>query len=220
MPKPRRKGNKSLKPCLHIFCEGEKTEPNYLNGYLNKFHSGNRLLKVVKVEKTPKNTPLQLVEVAVALKNDITTPEKDSFWVVYDREGVSKYSDGLHSRTLEKAVSERVNVAITNVCFEVWLLLHFNEVTAQYSSYEDLLRNSKLKENLKSIGIVKYDKACSDLFSLISNNISDARRRASKMNKSTLTTADRHKSKPYNLNPYTQMHKLLDAIDDFVVKYS
>ena len=54
MPKPRSAANKPVKPILHIFCEGEKTEPNYLNGYLGKFHPGNRRLNVIKVEKTKK----------------------------------------------------------------------------------------------------------------------------------------------------------------------
>ena len=57
MPKVRGYGSKKLKPVLHIFCEGEKTEPNYLNGYLQKNYSGNRLLKVVRVEKTADSTP-------------------------------------------------------------------------------------------------------------------------------------------------------------------
>ena len=96
MPKPRRKSNKKLKPVFHIYCEDEKTEPNYLNGYLNKFHPVNRRLKVIKIEKTRKNTPIQLVNEAVIKKKNKSTPSSDSFWVVYDREAITKYPNSLH----------------------------------------------------------------------------------------------------------------------------
>ena len=79
MPKPRGERKRELKPVLHIFCEGEKTEPNYINGYLKKFCPGNRRLKVIKVEKTRKNTPVQLVDEAVTLKKDRNTPNADVF---------------------------------------------------------------------------------------------------------------------------------------------
>jgi len=216
MPKRRGKGNKQLKPILHIFCEGEKTEPNYLKGYLQKFHSGSRLLKVVKVEKTNKNTPVQLVEEAIKRKRDKNTPDKDVFWVVYDREAQSKYPDELHKKALKSATSADISVALTNICFEVWLLLHFCDLTACYSSCTDLLKNSSLKAELKKIGILKYDKSDNALFDLISNNIPDARRRAGRMNQATLNSSYNTEENPHLLNPYTAVHKLLDAIDCFV----
>jgi len=126
MPKPRgNKKKKKLKPIMHIFCEGEKTEPNYINGYINEYFSSNRLLKVVKVEKTRKNTPVQLVEEAIRLQADNATPSHDVFWVVYDREAKNKYTDDLHKKAQTKAESQGIEVCLTNVCFEVWILLHF-----------------------------------------------------------------------------------------------
>lgn len=216
MPKPRNKGNKPLKPKLHIFCEGEKTEPIYLNGYLNKFHDSNRRLQVVKVQKTKKNTPVQLVEEAIKLKD--VTPPQDIFWVVYDRESKSKYSDFLHKKALDQALKYNINVSLTNVCFEVWILLHFVNSSAPYSSCKNLLSQSQLKSELKKHGITKYDKANKAIFDLISDKatIDSARQRAERMNKTTIGNSNISPDKTYQLNPYTGVHYLLDAIDSFL----
>ena len=65
MPRERGAGQKKLKPRLHIFCEGEKTEPNYLKGYIEHKFPGTRLSPV---RQTSKNTPIQLVEEAIREK--------------------------------------------------------------------------------------------------------------------------------------------------------
>ncbi len=216
MPKKRGGKNKRLKPVLHIFCEGERTEPIYLNSYLNKFHPSNRRLKVIKVEKTKKNTPVQLVEEAIKLKEDSVTPDHDVFWVVYDREAKSKYSDTLHQKALDKAKAANIHVALTNVCFEVWLLLHLVDSTASYSSCKNLLSESPLKSKLKDLGIKKYDKADRKIFDVISPSINKAKERAKKMNAATLKSSYHSIDKPHLINPYTGMPQLLSALDKFV----
>ncbi len=215
MPKPRGAANKPVKPILHIFCEGEKTEPNYLNGYLGKFHPGNRRLNIIKVEKTKKNTPVQLVNEAIKKKK--ASLSSDCFWVIYDRESPLKYSDSLHKNAFDKADSKQINIAITNVCFEVWLLLHFVEVSAPYISCDDLLKNSPLKTKLKENGITKYEKSDTTIFPILEDHIQTAKKRAKKMNSTTIKGS--YNSEPYKLNPYTNVYMLLDAIDKFVKKY-
>lgn len=216
MPKPRGNKNLSVKPVLHIYCEGKKTEPNYLSGYLKTRYPGMRLLQIIKVEKTNKNTPLQLVDTAITTKNDPATPKHDKFWVVYDRESKHKYSNTLHSQTFDKARSQNISVAISNVCFELWILLHFCEVTAPFTCYKNLMSESDLKKKLKSVGINKYEKAGTEVFEKIKGSISDARKRAIRMNTCTIESSNEDKILPYLLNPYTDVYKLLDSIDDFV----
>lgn len=215
MPKPRKRGVKPVKPVLHIYCEGEKTEPIYLRGYINKFHSCSRRSKVIEIEKTRKNTPVQLVEEAVRLKKDQHTPHGDEFWVVYDRESVAKYSEVLHRKAYDKAKANSINVALSNVCFEIWVLMHLVNSNASYSSCDDLLSRSPLRAELNKRGIDKYDKAESKIFEVISNDIGTARERAERMNQATLKSSFDNENTPYKLNPYTQVHNLLDAIDDF-----
>jgi hypothetical protein len=214
MPKPRPKNNIKVKAILRIYCEGEKTEPNYINGYLGRFHNSTKL---VSVEKTKKTTPKQLVEVAAKAKKDKNAFKEDEYWVVYDRESPAKYPDRIHFQALEQANAVGVNVALSNVCFEVWLLLHFNNTAASYTTCDDLLKNSSLKQEVKSLGLNGYEKGCLQLFSrLTDDHIKNARIRASAMNHNTIKSAPANISAVHLFNPYTDVYKLLDAIDDWL----
>ncbi|PNU19851.1 hypothetical protein C2E25_10490 [Geothermobacter hydrogeniphilus] len=207
MPRKRKSNQKNLKPRLHIFCEGEKTEPNYLKGYIERRFPGTRLSPV---RPTPKNTPIQLVEEAIREKEK--NPSGDIFWVVYDREAPTKYPDALHAEARSKADAHGIKIAFSNVCFEVWILLHFQPTVAAYANYDDLQKRSKLKTHIKN-----YDKGTKRLFS--GEEISTARKYAEDLNRRTIAGADPAWTKPYQWNPYTDVYKLLDAIDVFGEKY-
>ena len=215
MPRRRKKGIRSLKPTLHIFCEGEKTEPGYFDGYLDTYDI--RRLKVIKIEKAKSNTPVQLVEEAIAFKRGKEAAREDEFWVVYDRESPNKYDDKLHQAAFDKAAAQDIQIALSNVCFEVWILLHFCYQSRSYTSYDDLIKNSPLKDKLAKIGKSSYKKNDSRaLFDLIEQSIPQARRRAKKMNQHTQQSAPSSHTLPFLLNPYTDVYRLLDAIDEFV----
>ncbi|WP_082881018.1 RloB family protein [Methylomonas sp. DH-1] len=170
MPKPRKnRQEQKLKPVLRIYCEGAKTEPNYLQGYIDRFFPTNRLLKVIRIEDTKKNTPKQLVDEAVVAKKVANKSGlNDSFWVVYDRESEIKYSEELHRNAYKKAQRNDVAVVLSNVCFEVWLLLHFQHTAAPYSCYDELRKNSPLRQEFRKRGISDYDKGEKTIFSLFS----------------------------------------------------
>lgn len=214
MPKPKTRPVKAVKPVLHILCEGEKTEPNYLSSYIEAYCQANRRLQVIKIEKTKANTPVTLVNAAIKEKGKV--PDGDVFWVVYDRESQQKHSDKLHADAYEKAQQKDIKLAISNVCFELWLLLHFQDSAAPYSSYDDLIKNSPLRAECKKRDLADYAKGNKQLFSELSQaEIAQARRRAEKINQASQATAT-SPQRPYQLNPYTDVHKLLAAIDDFI----
>jgi hypothetical protein len=214
MPKPRKPA--SLKPLktLRIFCEGEKTEPGYLRGYLGGLSSSLRK-SVIEIERTRKNTPVQLVEEAIKAKNSPETLPEDEFWVVYDRESVAKYSEELHAKAMSRADRHKVKVSISNVCFEYWLLLHFVNTDAPYSSYSDLIDKSQLNSEIKRQSGKDYGKAAENTFDIVKGGLEAARRRAAKLNKVGIENANPARSKPYHINPYVGVVSLLDAIDAF-----
>lgn len=202
MPKKKNRPEQKLKPLFHIFCEGEKTEPNYLKKYIGRNFPRATLFKI---EKTEKNTPIQLVEEALKVKG--RNPDGDIFWVVYDRESPTKYKDAFHAEARQKA-GTNIHIALSNVCFEVWLLLHFQSSSAQYASCADLLKRSKLKTYIKD-----YDKANNRTYS--SEEIELARKNAERLNTQTKRGANSSSNQCHQWNPYTDIHKLLDEIDKF-----
>ena len=134
------------------------------------------------------------------------------FWVVYDREAAIKYPDALHAEACRKADAQGIKIAFSNICFEVWILLHFQATMAAYTNFDDLKKRSKLRTHIKN-----YDKGIKRLFS--AEEIYAARKRAEALNQRTIAGADPAWVKPYQWNPYTDVYKLLDAIDDFGAKH-
>lgn len=212
MPRPRWNNAPQVVKKLRVFCEGEKTEPYYINGYIRHSRTDNKTS--VEVMDCNKNTPLQLVEAAIKFKNSNRTIQGDEFWVVYDRESVAKISRARHMEAWDKAHTNDINIALNNVCFEFWLLLHFTESSTSYNSFDDLKKNSDLFTEVKKCCGKKYDKASAVLFEKIQNSIKPARDRARKINTAGLTCAG-PQCKPFDINPYTDMPKLLEAIDRF-----
>jgi hypothetical protein len=199
---------------MKIFCEGEKTEPNYINGYLEYIGSSSRR-SVVQVEKTRKNTPVQLVEAAIEAKSSKSTLPDDEFWVVYDREGVAKYSDALHEKARQAAEKSGVSVALSNVCFEYWILLHLVDTQAPFSCYDDLKKVSSLNEEIRKRTGGSYEKNSATIFSVVKDSVDTARKRAARLNAAGKENANRGRDEEHHINPFMGVVKLLDAIDAF-----
>lgn len=214
MPKNRKPS--TLKPLktMRIFCEGAKTEPAYIKAYLASFSRDGRR-SVIEVEKTDKNTAVQLVEEAAKVKTSGNSLPDDEVWVVYDRESVAKYSETMHAKAVKAADKSGVNVAITNVCFEYWILLHLIDTSAPYGSYSDLMKSSNFKAEFRKLTGTDYDKAAKTVFSVTKSKLTVARSRAAKLNAAGVAAAPAGANKPFQINPYVGVVELLDAIDQF-----
>lgn len=204
---------KILKKRMHILCEGEKTEPYYLKGYVMNYAPSKA--NVICVPDVKYNTPIALVDAAILLKNSRDTSSDDEFWVVYDREAVAKYPHTLHAQARTKALANNVRIAFSNICFELWLLQHFGYRNTPYSCCDDLLKHSPLKADLLKVGITDYNKGDPHLFAKIQPGLARARVRAEALNKDSLLASAKEITQPHMLSAYTDIHLLLDAIDAF-----
>ena len=141
----RSKSPGSTGKTILIVTEGEKTEPNYLIGLRNHLKLQAADIHVVKADGTD---PLSVVGCAVELRDQRKREAKrgctvpyDSVWAVFDTERADtnpKLNDAL-----QKARGQKVNVALSNPCFEFWILLHDEYTTAQFAKCEDVIRRIK-----------------------------------------------------------------------------
>lgn len=127
---PRRRQGKSLKrrvgerPVLRtivVFTEGKNSEPDYINGLRRLPHIAENVS--LNIEIRPEHgVPLTLVQLAAERQQD---SEVDECWCVFDVEWPK------HHPNLDRAVSlaqkSNVSLAISNPCFELWLILHHKE---------------------------------------------------------------------------------------------
>lgn len=114
-----------------VFCEGTKTEPEYLRAL--KRERVVREVASVEIRVASRDSgskPLSLVTAAVKARDPSTRGERevDEIWCLYDVEWPKNHP---HLReAAELAKRHDVSVAISNPCFELWLILHFEDQTA------------------------------------------------------------------------------------------
>lgn len=196
---------RSLAPVLHIFCEGSATEPNYLERYKDLFCKNKA---AIQVERNDKTTPIQLVEIAAQMKNSSQAQPNDEFWVVYDRESPARTPEATHQKARDLAQKNGVHIALSNVCFEVWLLMHFQATCAACNTCDELTSRDDFRKWFSG-----YEKGAGCI--LTCKQIEKARKNAKRMNDRTIKGADRSWTVPSKWNPYTNVYELLDAIDEF-----
>lgn len=144
-PKPlaRKKLGLEQRKRFLIVSEGKKTEPGYFEDVKDRLRDD--LVNVRTVGGV--GDPLQVVEHAVRLKKDALKAAKqqkddnlayDQVWCVFDVDDFTRIP-----AALEAAARAKVQVAVSNPCFEVWPLLHFAYSTAYLSSNDapERLRN-------------------------------------------------------------------------------
>ena len=115
-------------PRVLIVCEGTRTEP----AYFRETRHLNRSL--IDLEIRPGGVPKTLVERAVALKQSAAKEAKsqkddnlsyDSVWCVFDID-----EHPFVPEAKQKAKDNNIEVAISNPCFELWVLLHYRDQRA------------------------------------------------------------------------------------------
>lgn len=119
-----------------IICEGKKTEPRYFKELQHRFRN-----PLVHVEINDESgVPLTLVERAVALRDAAIRNAKgqrddnllfDEIWCVCD---VDEHPN--LSQACNQAREEGIHVALSNPCFELWALLHFQDQTRTIHRHE------------------------------------------------------------------------------------
>jgi RloB-like protein len=130
----RRRPVREVKRRILIVCEGEVTEPNYFNDLRHQTRS------LVELRIEPGGTPKALVEQAVEAKRAAEKAAKrgkdenlkyDVAWCVFD---VDEHPFVAEAR--QQASDNGIRIAVSNPCFELWALLHFQDQHAHIERHE------------------------------------------------------------------------------------
>ena len=186
-----------------VLCEGQCTEPEYLHELRRKLRIPEQNLMIVCPPEAP-NTPREMVEEAKRRKRD----KQDAFdqvWCVFDVEAKldQKNRDGLLD-ALRSARDAQILIAMSNPCFEIWLLWHNSDQSAWIASHA-------VQRRCEELGLThgKGGKHIRDAESLLRDSYQDARNRASSVDEAH----DRNGTqKPEDRNPSSGMYLLIDAI--------
>lgn len=147
----RRAPFREPRPRILVVCEGANTEKRYLEQFA-RFH-WNPLVDVIV--EGGKGVPLSVVRAAKERKEKALAEarrQSDEFleyqavWCVFD---VDEHPNIPEARNL--AAGNAIELAISNPCFELWLLLHHRECPGE-------LHRRKARQMLKA-HVAGYDKS-------------------------------------------------------------
>jgi hypothetical protein len=137
---------------VYVACEGEQTEPDYLE-YLNEtFGAGADGRKPFHIYPlVEKNGLLPAQTVAKAKKH----AGIDEAWVLFDRDGSDRDADIL--RALRAAAEARIEIGFSHPSFDLWLLLHFQNIAGSQHGSSALVVE-KLRNARETSEFRDYDK--------------------------------------------------------------
>ena len=192
---------------LLIVCEGEKTEPQYLCEIQRAYRLATAHVQVLHSQFGTE--PQQVLEYALTIfkngdrERGLHPREFDRIIVVFDRDEHKSYHAALAQAAAQSGklrndngVAVPVEAVASVPCFELWLLLHYEDV------YTPLHRHEAL-ERLK-VHLPGYEKGGGGHWHTTQARLDDATARANHL--AALTNAFD------GTQPYTAMHELVSRL--------
>lgn len=118
----RRASRRPPKVRFVLVCEGENTEPRYFKALERKHR--NVLIKIETIGPAgdPKNVAIRALKEKRNISRDDSYSKDDQVWAIFDRDEHKHYG-----QSIADCNKNGVNIARSNPCFEVWLILHFED---------------------------------------------------------------------------------------------
>lgn len=166
---------------VHVFTEGELTEPTYIEIMKDVLREQSVPVDVRIANATApgsRRKPIDLVEAAVPLMRELAREAKrgqlrkefwPQVWCLFDRDDHQQLD-----QAFKQAREGDVRIAFSHPCFEVWRLLHYKDVTGTFNRMCDLVTD---RLPLTEAGTVKKVWPGQVLGRFV-----DAKRRALRMN--------------------------------------
>ena len=199
-PSRKSRGN-TARPVVIIVCDGTKTEPIYFRN----FEQREKPLHV-KVVPSGKNY-FDLIKKGANARRNIES--KCTVWCVSDVDSdpnTPNYEASKNEQLMNYAriaKEEGFHIAISNPCFELWYLLHFDHHTGFMPTYKSV-------EQKLTVHLPDYDKS-KDYFAVLMGRLDDAIKNAKKLKQhhENLEVSDFMR---VSANPYTDVWRLVESI--------
>lgn len=142
--------------------EGNVTEKKYFENFRHSsYFNNNGLIELISLKK-PKNKgsdPFTVKKLLKNVKTEFGFKTTDEFWLIIDRDNwETTHKLSFDDLVLECKAEKNFFLAMSNPCFEIWLILHFKNIT-DFSKHEQnlIFENAKINNNKNYIDIVLGD---------------------------------------------------------------
>ena len=141
--KPRKRSSANRDASLIVIAtEGAKTERIYFKDFISpKYYQNPRVHVNVIKRKSNKSAPKYVIDALDEFKKEYRLRGDDELWMVIDTDN---WPDKQLSDVATKCHQKDYSLAVSNPCFELWLLLHVKDLD-EYGA--DMLK--KLESNHK-----------------------------------------------------------------------
>lgn len=194
----RTHSSKNEKIKFTLFTEGRNTEPEYFKAIVG--YNPDILIDLQIYRGV--GCPMTIAEKASSFVKNSRPRNGDSVWAVFDRDDHPKFNDAC-----TKCKSVNINTAISDPCFEIWLILHYED----YNKADDRHKVQRYFSTLCN----KYNKNSGKIpdCKKIVESVIEAENRAQKQYEKRLQESDTDTPK----RPYTTVHNLTKAMREVKV---
>lgn len=125
--------------------------------------------------KDCRSSPPAVFERLKAAKAKYEQIEGDSYWLCVDRDSWKEHA---FEEVVHQASRQNYGVAISDPCFEIWILLHFEDLPSTFSNCGEVVKHLQSR-------IGGYTKQCCQIMDLKEQQVHDAMTRARALDAAT-----------------------------------
>jgi hypothetical protein len=199
-----RKIKKTKQQRKHILIALEDTKSSRF--YIKDLLKHKNIIPHIVFAKHIGTDPRSVLKAIDQFEKENPDIKYDKAWLVIDKDSFSKNN---FKGTLETARQKGICVAYSNECYELWLLLHFKDVTS-YKTREDIGRelNLEFMKNFK----LEYKKSEKHVYGMLIDKQEQAIQRAKKLIQNIIKIDG--ELDPYNNNPSTKIYLLIECLNN------
>jgi hypothetical protein len=205
-----------------IACEDQTTEPEYFKEYKDLFEAiWPKKTLFLKPIGTGRNS-LGVVQQAIEERSKLETNDKttiDQTWAVFDKDDLDKSEGNIErfNEAFDLGKEKEVKIAYSNECFELWLLLYFEDINKETAIPRAEIYSRLEKAIQKHQPEFVYEHGNSNVVKLVSKygNKKNALQRAEEL----FNYHKQEKHQEIESNPNTLVYNLVRELDDWLEYY-
>lgn len=180
---------------VRVLTEGRRTEPDYLSGW--KRHNAGVHLDFAETGMTPDALVRRAKEHVRRQPRKHAEREFDEIWCVFDTDAHKNLQ-----QAMEDARQSGIRVAVSNPCFELWLVLHVQDQNRHIDRHA-------VQRLSKQLGLSDGKRIAEAAKNTLIDHFQDAKQRAQALDELHFGN-----NSPDRSNPSTDVWRLVDQLRD------
>jgi hypothetical protein len=200
-----KKQHRQVHPKIYVWSHTEKAEIEYFQEF-KQYLESDLLMPQKKLCWTPQELLAEIIEWKI---ENICDEDGDQVWCIFDIDDFYKKDEKGLIESVKKATKNNVKIAYINECFELWILLHFQNTTTPIKRGKNI--ETKIQKEFKKnkLGVFKKNQKVFNLL-LPFQPVALKNAKYSVKNYEKIKWEDKMSTKG---NPSTSIHFLIEEIN-------